>query len=72
MQNGEKGRLPDLPSSNNKFWQGARTFKKEMGEIKPCDHYFEYRGAREITCKKCNIGYYLLGNERVVDGKLVI
>ena len=72
MQNGESTKLPDLPPSNHSFWKGARTFKKEMGKTKPCEHYFEHRVGREVVCKKCNIGFYFTGKEYLKDGQIEI
>lgn len=64
-------KLKNLPRSGSKFWDGARTFKKEMGKAPPCEHFFEYSRGREVVCKKCNIGY-ILRTERVKNGKIVI
>ena len=71
MQNGESAKLPDLPKSSDKFWDKAKKYQATLIKKPKCQHYFEYGVGREIVCKNCNIGYYLSGNERVIDGKLV-
>ena len=65
-------RLGDLPASDHWFWKGARKFQKAFVKKPVCEHYFEYRNAREIACKNCNIGYYFSGKEYLKDGKIEI
>ena len=74
MQNGESNRLPDLPPSSNKFWDGAKKFSSDLTTKKPdCEHYFIYRGnGREIACRKCSIGYYLSAGAFLKDGQIVV
>lgn len=65
-------KLSDLPPSNHPWWSKAVKFKSKLVKKEKCQHYFEYKKAREIACRNCNIGYYLSGNEKVVNGQLVI
>ena len=73
VQNGRSARLPDLPKSNDKFWQGAKKYRVDLSKPKPkCEHYFEYKGANEVVCKNCNIGFYFTGKEYLKNGKIEI
>lgn len=65
-------KLPDLPPSNYKWWREAIKYRTEFMEKSKCEHYFIYKRARETVCKNCNIGYYLMGKEKIVNGQLVI
>lgn len=65
-------RLPDLPKSNSKFWDKAEKYQVHLQRKPKCEHYFEYKNAREIACKSCPVGYYLSGRERLKDGKILI
>ena len=64
--------LPELPKSTDKFWDGAVKYQTEIRKRPPCEHYFEYKGALEITCKNCSIGYFLSGKEYLKDGRIGI
>lgn len=70
MLNGEKDKLPDLPSTRSKFWDKADTKVIKVDEFKPCKHYFVRASGREIFCRKCNIGFYADQNTEVKEGKI--
>lgn len=73
VQNEEgKSKLPDLPPSDDKFWKGARKYQTKLVKRPACEHYFEYREALKIECKKCHIGFFLSGKERLINGQIVI
>lgn len=64
-------RLPDLPKSGDKFWNGGIKYISDLTNKKPrCEHYFEYKSAREVVCKNCNIGYYFSGKEYIENGQI--
>lgn len=42
----------------------------EVNAPKQCEHFFSYRTAREILCRKCNIGLFLQGDEKCENGHL--
>ena len=71
MQNG-KDKLPDLPPSDDKFFDHGVKYRTEMNEREKCDHYFKYVEGQQIMCVNCPIGYFLNGDQKVVDGKLLV
>ena len=64
--------LPPLPSSNDKFWDKARKYRTEFVKREPCEHYFKYRGANQVVCEKCQVGYIFTGKEYLIDGKIEV
>ena len=50
-------------------WDQAVIQHPEVGEVKKCDHVFEY-SKDGVECKKCHMG--LIGQLNIIDGKLVL
>jgi hypothetical protein len=53
----------------------AKELKGEVEEIivkekLPCFHKFTYKEAGEIICIKCNMGFYIQGDEHLKNGHL--
>ena len=63
------GKLSELPSSDDKFWKGARKelIKPEEGE---CVHFFVPKSANEVECENCRIGYFLGTDDELVEGHI--
>lgn len=65
-------RLLELPKSNHQFWAQAEKYSQELGKQPKCEHDFVHRLGREVECKKCHIGFYLVPNSYVLNGHLYI
>jgi hypothetical protein len=74
--------LPNLPSSNDSFWEGAEKYPATPVSISICpDHTkekwlehkgYNYNGDGTISCQMCPWGARInTGKYRVVDGMIV-
>ena len=76
-----RNRLPNLPNSNEDFWEGAEKYVNNPRAIKICsDHtketWMKHKGYIDegngfITCQNCSWGAKISGRYRVVDGDIV-
>ena len=58
MEIKSKKELPNLPESENEFWDKADKHVKKI-EHTLCKHKFFYKSAIEVECENCNIGFIL-------------
>jgi hypothetical protein len=68
-------KLPDLPPSNDPFWDNAVKIKREYTNTPNCEHSFEYiksKVGREVKCKICNIGFIFGGSEYLEKGHIYL
>lgn len=73
MQNAKGTKLPDLPPSKDGFWEYSTKYSADMTNKKEkCKHHFTCGAGREVVCEKCNVGFYLLGGEKLVGGEIVV
>ncbi len=64
--------LPDLPASDDKFWEHAKKIKMNKSKAKKCSHEFKRMSGSEICCILCNIGFIANGYLKIKNGKLVV
>jgi hypothetical protein len=62
--------LAGLPRSDSKWWSEAVKHSNEVKE-QSCNHFFE-RNKKEVTCRKCNMGFIADGSLRIEKGKLIV
>ncbi|MBM4401859.1 MAG: hypothetical protein FJ044_01280 [Candidatus Cloacimonetes bacterium] len=55
----KREKLPNLPPSEDKYWNLADKEKIELDKKPECSHFFEHKTAREVECRNCHIGFYL-------------
>lgn len=65
----EKGKLPDLPGSDDKWWSGKK-HKIEMMPRPRCEHFFIRRSGREVECRYCGAGFFTGGGDILKEGHL--
>ena len=71
--NGEKrGKLDDLPPSNDEFWQFADKHYKRVVKKEECKHYFERINSIEAMCNKCNAGFQISLGFEVKNGHILL
>ena len=71
--NGEKrGKLDDLPPSNDDFWQFADKHYKRVVKKEECKHYFERINSIEAMCNKCNAGFQISLGFEVKNGHIIL
>jgi len=68
---GAGDKLPNLPKSTDKFWEGADKHQKDMSNSPTCQHVFRRKG-NELICTNCNIGYYTDGKAYIKNGHIYI
>lgn len=80
MENEEKNKIKELPSSDSEFWDGEK-FKHSPTEVKICkthsrQNWVEHIGYIDnkdgtISCKYCGWGCFLPGYYRVLFEKII-
>ncbi len=65
-------RLPDLPKSDDEYWEGANTFSQKLRPIGLCKEH-EYIDNKDGTasCKNCPYGIRLPGYMKAYKGKVI-
>ena len=61
--------MGDLPPLNEKVLNGESE-DIIVKEKLPCFHKFSYKTAGEIVCVKCNVGFFIQGDEELRHGHL--
>lgn len=74
-------RLPDLPTSDDEYWEGANTSRHTARSVKMCpDHgkkvwekHIGYINNNDgtISCTDCPWGTKIPGYYKVLDGKII-
>ncbi len=49
---------------------GGEVEEIELKEKVPCYHKFAYKTAGEVICVKCNVGFFIQGDEELRHGHL--
>ena len=49
---------------------GGESEDIKVKEVPSCQHYFIYKTAGEIVCRKCDAGMFIRGDEEVKNGRL--
>lgn len=62
--------LPNLPASNDKFWDGNK--QTITPQEKKCNHEFIRRTGKEVICKFCSVGFILSANSTLKDKHIYI
>ena len=65
-------KLPDLPKSDDEYWEGANTSSYTARKVKLCDVH-EYIDNKDGTtsCTNCPFGVRLPGYLKIHDGKII-
>jgi len=61
--------MSDLEPLNGKAL-GGEVEDIELKKKLPCSHKFSYKSAGEVTCTKCNAGFFIQGDEELRHGHL--
>jgi hypothetical protein len=73
QQEGSKGRLESLPSSNDTdFWAEADVHTGIEPKVMFLDqnHYFERVSGHQAMCRHCDWGFQLDPGDKIIDGHL--
>jgi hypothetical protein len=67
----EKLKLPDLPKSDDVFWEGAEIHCGLLMKEDPNEkHYFIRTSGRQAQCRLCDWGFELDPGDYLIDGHL--
>jgi hypothetical protein len=61
--------MSDLDPLNVKAL-GGEVEEITLNEKLPCSHKFSYRTAGEVVCVRCNVGFFIQGDEELRHGHL--
>lgn len=74
-------KLPDLPTSDDEYWEGSNTSRHSPRQIKLCSDHgrktwdkhegYINNGDGTISCDRCPFGTKIPGYLRVLNGKIV-
>ena len=76
-----KSKLPDLPQSEDKYWEGAETYRFNPIPVNICSthgktnwqEHTSYLDNHDgtVSCKFCSFGAKIPGYMKVIEGRIV-